>query len=54
MTEQALQQYPIKQYPKEDEGGEWKEFFNIEDVDATDNEAVATEGGCVVVRSGLN
>lgn len=41
-----LQQYPIKQYPKEDEGGEWKEFFNIEDIDATDNEAVATEGGC--------
>ena len=54
MTEQALQQYPIKQYPKEDEGCERKEFFNIEDVDATDNEAVATEGGCVVVRNGLN
>jgi len=27
MTEQTLQQYLIKQYPKEDEGCEWKEFF---------------------------
>ena len=27
MTEQALQQYLIKQYPKENEGCEWKEFF---------------------------
>lgn len=43
MTEQALQQYPIKQYPKEDEGCGWKEFFNIEDVDATGIEAVNTE-----------
>ena len=29
MTEQALQQYLIKQYPKEDEGCEWKEFKNL-------------------------
>lgn len=28
MTEQELQQYLIKQYPKEDKGGEWKEFKN--------------------------
>jgi len=27
MTEQTIQQYLIKQYPKEDEGCEWKEFF---------------------------
>ncbi len=27
MTEQKLQQYLIKQYPKEDEVCEWKEFF---------------------------
>ena len=29
MTEQDLQQYLIKQYPKEDEGCEWKEFKNL-------------------------
>ena len=29
MTEQALQQYLIKQYPKEDEDCEWKEFKNL-------------------------
>ena len=29
MTEQALQQYLIKQYPKEDEACEWKEFKNL-------------------------
>ena len=29
MTEQELQQYLIKQYPKEDEGCEWKEFKNL-------------------------
>ncbi len=29
MSEQALQQYLIKQYPKEDEGCEWKEFKNL-------------------------
>ena len=29
MTEQALQQYLITQYPKEDEGCEWKEFKNL-------------------------
>ena len=29
MTEQALQQYLIKHYPKEDEGCEWKEFKNL-------------------------
>ena len=29
MTEQALQQYLIKQYPKEDEVCEWKEFKNL-------------------------
>ena len=29
MTEQALQQYLIKQYPKEDEGCEWKEFKKL-------------------------
>ena len=29
MTEQALQQYLIKQSPKEDEGCEWKEFKNL-------------------------
>ena len=29
MTEQELQQYFIKQYPKEDEGCEWKEFKNL-------------------------
>ena len=29
MTEQTLQQYLIKQYPKEDEGCEWKEFKNL-------------------------
>ena len=29
MSEQALQRYLIKQYPKEDEGCEWKEFKNL-------------------------
>ena len=29
MTEQDLQQYLIEQYPKEDEGCEWKEFKNL-------------------------
>ena len=29
MTEQELQQYLIEQYPKEDEGCEWKEFKNL-------------------------
>ncbi len=29
MTEHELQQYLIKQYPKEDEGCEWKEFKNL-------------------------
>lgn len=29
MTEQELQQYIIRQYPKEDEGCEWKEFKNL-------------------------
>ena len=29
MTEQELQKYLIKQYPKEDEGCEWKEFKNL-------------------------
>ena len=29
MTEPALQQYLIKQHPKEDEGCEWKEFKNL-------------------------
>ena len=29
MTEQELQQYLIMQYPKEDEGCEWKEFKNL-------------------------
>ena len=29
MTEQALQQYLSKQYPKEDESCEWKEFKNL-------------------------
>ena len=29
MTEQELQQYLIKQYPREDEGCEWKEFKNL-------------------------
>lgn len=29
MSEQALQQYLIKQYSKENEGCEWKEFKNI-------------------------
>ena len=29
MTEKELQQYLIKQYPKEDEGCEWKEYKNL-------------------------
>ena len=29
MTEQELQQYLIKHYPKEDEACEWKEFKNL-------------------------
>ncbi len=29
MTEQELQKYLIEQYPKEDEGCEWKEFKNL-------------------------
>ena len=29
MTEQELHKYLIKQYPKEDEGCEWKEFKNL-------------------------
>ena len=29
MTEQELQQSLIKQYPKENEGCEWKEFKNL-------------------------
>ena len=29
MTEQELQQYLIKQYPKEDESCVWKEFKNL-------------------------
>ena len=31
MTEQELQQYLTKQYPKEDEGCEWKEFKHLKD-----------------------
>ena len=31
MKEQALQQYLIKQYPKEDEGCEWKELKNLKE-----------------------
>ena len=29
MTEQELQQHLIEQFPKEDEGCEWKEFKNL-------------------------
>ena len=37
MTEQTLQQYLIKQYPKEDESCEWKEFKNLKN-DFSDRE----------------
>ena len=29
MTEQELQQYLLSNYPKENEGCEWKEFKNL-------------------------
>jgi len=45
MTEQALQQYLIKQYPKEDEGCEWKEFKNLKN-DFSGHERIPTTTMC--------
>lgn len=42
MTEQELQHYPIKRYPKEDEACEWKEFKCLKNATGMkDAEAVA-------------
>ena len=62
MTEQDLQQYLIKHYPKEDEVCEWKEFKNLKNdfnghekddvisyVSALANDFDETGGGYIVV-----
>ena len=58
MTEQELQQYLIKHYPKEDEACEWKEFKNLkndfnghekDDIISYVSALANMEGGCLVV-----
>ena len=53
MTEQDLQQYLIEQYPKEDEGCEWKEFKNLKnDFSGHEKDDVISYGHFIRVSTG--
>lgn len=55
MTEQELQQYLKTQYPKENEGCEWKEFKNLKnDFNGKEKDDVISYVSALVCLTGIH